>query len=75
MIDTEIVDEDHFECLDPDDLKVKECTALRLRDSPETQENNIMHNTYLLAGTICTIAFGLWTAVSTTVRWIFEAYG
>ena len=59
MIDTDIVKEDHFECLDPDDLEVKECTALGLEESPETQDNNIMHNAYLLAGTICTAAFGL----------------
>ena len=74
MIDADIMDEDHFECLDPDNLKGKECTALGFGDSPEKQENNIMHNAYLLAGTMCTAAFGLWTVVLTTVRCIFGAY-
>ena len=62
MIDTDIVDEDHFKCLNPDNLNVKECTALGLGDSPETQENNVIHNAYLMTGTMCTAAFGLWTA-------------
>ena len=47
----------------PDDLKIEECTALGYEDPTETQENNIMHNAHLLAGTMC------------TAKWIFEAYG
>ena len=59
MIDTNIVDKDHFECLGPDELEVKKSRALSLEESPETQENNIMGNAYLLERTVCTAAFGL----------------
>ena len=74
MIDTEIVDEDYFECLDPSDLMVEEYTELRSDDPEETQEDNIMHDIYLLTGTMCTVALGLWSAASATAMWILEAY-
>ena len=74
MIDTDIVDEDYFECLDPSDLKIEECTGLRSKDSKEMLEDNIMNDIYLLTGTMCTVALGLWTAVLDTAMWILEAY-
>ena len=74
MIDTDIVDEDYFECLDPSNLKEAEYTGRRSEDLKEMQEDNIMHNIYLLMGTMCTVALSLWTAVSATAMWILEAY-
>ena len=48
MMDTKIVDEDHFACLLPDNLGLGEYTALVLEEGelPQTKENDIMTSTY-----------------------------